>query len=94
MKRIVSIFAIAFALVTAQLASAQSSVRPHVSAVGYTSSAYLNCNVNGVIYPVDSAFNVWAWNGYSWFIIGRLVITSGGYIVVRTDGAMFAASCY
>ncbi len=94
MKHILSIFAIAFALVTAQFASAQSSSRPHVSAVSYTSSAYMNCYVNGVIYPVDSGLNVWAWNGNNWFIIGQLVLTGRGYIVVRNDGAMFAASCY
>ncbi len=94
MKRILSIFAIAFALVTAQSVPAQSSNRPHVSTVSYTGSAYLNCYVNGVVYPVDSAFNVWAWSGYSWFIVGRLVSTGGGYAVVRNDGYVFAASCY
>jgi len=98
MKRIVSIFAIAFALATAQAASAQSSNRPHVSAhvsaVSYTSSPYLSCYVNGVFYPVDTSLNVWAWNGSGWFIAGQLVVTGKGYVVVRNDGALFAAACY
>lgn len=94
MKRIFAMLAIAIALVTAQSASPQSSSSPHVSAVTYTSSAYMNCYVDGVLYPVDSAFNVWAWNGYSWFIAGELVVTGRGYVVVRNDGATFAASCY
>jgi hypothetical protein len=94
MKRIFAIFAIAIALATARSASAQSSYRPHVSAVSYTSSSYMYCAVNGVVYPVDSGLNVWAWNGNNWFIIGQLVLTGRGYIVVRNDGAMFAASCY
>lgn len=94
MKRIFAIFAIAIALVTARSASAQSSNLPHLSPVTYASSAYMNCYVNGVIYPVDAAFNVWAWNGYSWFVVGELVNTGRGYVVVRNDGLVFAASCY
>ena len=94
MKRILAIFAVAIALITAQSASAQSTNRPHVSEITYSNSAYLNCYVNGITYPVDSAFNVWAWNGYGWYIVGELVNTGRGYVVVRNDGIVFAASCY
>jgi|HubBroStandDraft_5_1064220.scaffolds.fasta_scaffold287250_1 hypothetical protein len=94
MKRILAILAVAIALATTQSASAQSSSRPHASEITYASSAYLNCYVNGVTYPVDSAFNVWAWNGYGWYIAGELVNTGGGYYVVRNDGIVFAARCY
>ena len=93
MKRIFAIFAIVTALVAGQSASAQSSTRAHMP-VAYTSSAYLNCYVNGVVYPVDSSFNVWAWNGAVWYIAGELVVTGRGYAVVRNDGLVFAASCY
>lgn len=94
MKRILAIFTIAIALVAGPSASAQSLNHPHVSAVTYTSWAYMNCYVNGVVYPVDGSFNVWAWNGYGWFIVGELVNNGGRYAVVRNDGLVFAAACY
>lgn len=94
MKRILAIFAIAVALVMGQSASAQSLNHPHVAAVSYGSTAYLNCYVNGVYYPVDSSFNVWAWNGYGWYIAGELVYSGGRYAVVRNDGLVFTAACY
>jgi hypothetical protein len=95
MKRILAIFAVATALFTAQFASAQSTQQPHVSAVTYAGASGMNCYVNGVIYPVDGAFNVWARNVYGqWFIVGELVDTGRGYVVVRNDGVMFAAACY
>ena len=93
MKRILAIFTIALALVTAHSASAQSLTHARMP-VAYTSSAYLNCYVNGVVYPVDSSFNVWAWNGAVWYIAGELVVSGRGYAVVRNDGLVFAASCY
>lgn len=95
MKRIFAIFAVAAALFTAQFAPALS-MHPHsVSAVTYVGASNLNCYVNGVIYPVDDAFNVWARNGYGgWFIVGELVYTGRGYAVVRNDGVVYAASCY
>ena len=95
MKRILAILAIVIALVTAKSASAQSLDLLHVSAATYTSTAYLNCYVNGVYYPVDSSFNVWARNAYGgWFIIGTLVSTNTGFAVVRNDGVVFCAACY
>ncbi len=95
MKRILAIFAVAAALFTAQFASAQSTQPHYVPAVTYAGATNLNCYVNGVIYPVDDAFNVWGRNGYgTWFIVGELVSTTRGYAVVRNDGVVFAAYCY
>jgi hypothetical protein len=95
MKRILAILAIAISAITVQSASAQSVQRPHVAQVAYGGVIIMNCSVNGVTYPVDGAFNVWARNGYgNWFIIGQLVNNGNGYFVVRTDGVTFAASCY
>jgi hypothetical protein len=94
MKRILAIFAVAIALVTGQSASGQFSSRLRAAEITYANSAYLNCYVNGVYYPVDSSFNVWAWNGFNWFIVGELVNNGGRYAVVRNDGIVFSAACY
>ncbi len=95
MKRILAIFAVAVALSTAQLASAQSTHPAHLSAVTYAGAFSLNCYVNGVIYPVDDAANVWARNAYgNWFIVGELTYTGTRYVVVRNDGVPFYAACY
>ncbi len=95
MKRILAIIAIAIGAITAQSAVAQHVQRPYVAEVAYGGSFNMNCYVNGVTYPVDNAFNVWARNAYgNWFIIGQLVNNGNGYFVVRNDGVTFAASCY
>ena len=95
MKRILATFAIAIAFVTAQFASAQPMQHPHVAEVVYAGAFNMNCYVNGVTYPVDAAFNVWARNAYgNWFIIGQLTSNANGFIVVRNDGVLFAAACY
>jgi hypothetical protein len=95
MKRILAILAIAISGLTVQSAFAQIAQRPQVTNVAYVGAFNMSCYVNGVTYPVDNAFNVWALNAYgNWFIIGRLVNNGNGYFVVRTDGVTFAASCY
>jgi hypothetical protein len=94
MKRILAILAIAVSAITAQSAVAQPMQHPHVAEVAYGGSFDMSCYVNGVTYPVDNGFRVWAQNAFgNWFIIGRLVSNANGYFVVRTDGVTFAASC-
>ena len=95
MKRILAIIAIVVSAITAQSAVAQPMQLPHVSEAAYGESFDMSCYVNGVTYPVDSASNVWARNGFgNWFIIGQLVNNGSRYFVVRTDGVTFAATCY
>jgi hypothetical protein len=94
MKRILAILAIAISVVTAQFASAQSVQHPHMVQVAYGGAFNMNCNVNGVTYPVDGAFNVWALNVYGrWFIIGQLTNNGNGFFVITPNGT-YPASCY
>ena len=40
-----------------------------------------SCEVNGVVYGVDSYNRIWAQNAVGrWFIIGRIVATPNGYV--------------
>jgi hypothetical protein len=96
MTRILAILIVTIGVTTAQSAVAsQSAESPRFSEVAYGGRFSMSCYVNGVTYPVDGAFNVWASNGFgNWFIIGQLVNNGNGYYIVRTDGVTFAASCY
>jgi hypothetical protein len=95
MKRILAILAIAISGFAVHAASAQTTQRPHVANVAYAGTFNTSCYINGVAYPVDNAYYVWARNGYgNWFIIGQIVNNGYGYYFLRSDGVRLAASCY
>jgi len=66
-----------------------------VDGVGQAASVRFNCNVNGVVYPVDYANNIWAINLANglWFIIGRLYATPNGFVAVNYLGVRYPAVC-
>lgn len=95
MKRLFIMTTIAATLLAARFLSAQPIHPPQVAPMLASETVILRCSIYGVVYPVDQSFNVWAVNSYGyWFISGQLVLTGNGYVVVRNDGATFAASCY
>jgi hypothetical protein len=95
MKKIM-VFAllITLSLMTTQSASAQPTGSGRYATAGY-SLLITACNVNGVIFPVDSYAQIWAVNNFGqWVIIGHLTFgPPTGYVAVRLDGVTFPAYC-
>ena len=93
MKRLFVMTTIVASLLTVQFLHAEPI---HLSLIDSTVNSevvVMNCKVNGVTYPVDGFYNVWAVNAYGWYIIGHLYTTGNGYAVV-SNGITYGADCY
>jgi hypothetical protein len=93
MKRLFVMTTIAATLLAAQFLHAEPV---HLSLIGSTVNAevaFMNCTVNGVTYPVDTSYNVWAVNTFGWYVIGHLYATGNGYAIV-SNSIIYNAYCY
>jgi hypothetical protein len=94
MKSIFAATVVSIALALGLSAHAQDRYTPHLVKVQATSVQW-NCNVNGVVYPVDYANNIWAINPATglWFVIGHLYTTPTGFIAINYLGVQYVAVC-
>lgn len=94
MKRMIATLVVGIAIATGMTLRAQDRTNAHVVRV-QAASVQFNCNVNGVVYPVDYANNIWAINPANglWFIIGHLYATPNGFVAVNYLGVQYAAVC-
>lgn len=98
MKRMIAIalFAVAGLIATGS-AAAETPQQGHYQTIQHSVPpvpVMTVCEVNGVNYPVDYTYRIWAVNGYGgWFVIGRIVTTPTGPIAIRDDGVRYPAAC-
>lgn len=92
MKRLLLMTAIAASLLATQLMHADPVHFSHVDPMVNAETVVMNCTVNGVTYPVDQDWDVWAFNAYGWYIIGHLYTTAYGYAVL-SNGVAYSAYC-
>jgi hypothetical protein len=85
---------VGIAIATGITLRAQDGINAHVVRVQAESVQY-NCSVNGVVYPVDYANNIWAINPANglWSIIGHLYATPNGFVAVTSLGVRYSAVC-
>lgn len=99
MKRMIATVIAGVAIAAGTAMHAQDRTNAHLvkaEGVGQAASVQLNCNVNGVVYPVDFANNIWAINPATrlWFIIGHLYATTAGFVAVDPAGNHYPAACW
>ena len=98
MKRMIATVIAGVVIAAGMAAHAQERAGAYfmrAAAAGQAASVQFNCNVNGVVYPVDYANNIWAINPATglWFIIGHLYATPGGFVAVNNAGVQYLAVC-
>jgi len=91
MKRIIAAAIVSFGLAFIQFALpsayAQGGTNAHlvrIQGAGQPVPVARTCNVNGLVYPVDFAGNIWGINLVTgiWFIVGHLYLTTNGPVAI------------